>query len=97
MTAARILGAALPLLFLLAALTLPLLVRRSASMANSPCRACRTPKPPRKYLCPACWNSLPAPTRHALNRRDSHATTRLRELHQQIDAGVPLAEIRVTP
>lgn len=96
MTAAAV-GAACPLLFLVAALVLPLLLYRSRAMANTPCRKCRTPKPPRMYLCGTCWQALPAPTRCALNRRDSRAMFRLRELHKQIDAGVPLAEIGVTP
>lgn len=62
-----------------------------------PCRACQTPKPLRLYLCPACWGRLPAAARRALNRRDSKATARLRELHRQVDAGVPLGEVQVTP
>jgi hypothetical protein len=49
------------------------------------------------YLCRNCWSSLPAPARRALSRRDSAAFARLRELHQQLDAGVPLADIQVTP
>jgi len=64
---------------------------------NTPCRNCRTPKPPRMYLCGNCWSLLPAPTRRALNRRDKTAFLRLRELHQQIDGGRPLADITVTP
>jgi len=64
---------------------------------SRPCRSCRTPTPIRLYLCTACWGLLSAPTRRALNRRDSQARGRLRELHHQIDAGVPLGEIRVTP
>lgn len=64
---------------------------------TTPCRACQTPKPLRMYLCPNCWKQLLAHTRRALNRRDSQAFARLRELHRQVDAGVPLAEIQVTP
>ncbi|MGW6210975.1 hypothetical protein [Streptomyces sp. NPDC055109] len=64
---------------------------------KTPCRACQTPKPLRMYLCPTCWKQLPAHTRRALNRRDSQAFARLRELHRQVDASVPLAEIQVTP
>jgi len=62
---------------------------------NNPCHNCRTPRPPRMYLCRNCWALLSNPARRALNRADNHA--RLRELHHQLDAGVPLAEIQVTP
>jgi len=62
---------------------------------TNPCHNCGTPRPPRTYLCRNCWPSLPAAARHALNRADNHA--RLRELHRQLDAGVPLADIQVTP
>lgn len=50
-----------------------------------------------KYLCLGCWNGLPMAARRALNRRDSRATIRLRELHTQLVSGVLLAEIQVTP
>lgn len=49
------------------------------------------------YLCGNCWGRLSAATRRALNRKDSRAVARLRELHQQLDAGIPLEEIQVTP
>lgn len=49
-----------------------------------------------KYLCLGCWNSLTMTARRALNRRDSRAFARLRELHRQLDASVPLSEIRIT-
>lgn len=61
------------------------------------CRGCGRPRAPRMYLCGKCWNHLPAPTRRALNRRGDRAIGRLRELHDQLDAGVPLADIQVTP
>lgn len=64
---------------------------------NLPCHNCRTPRPPRMYLCGNCWSSLSATARRALNRRDKSAFLRLRELHKQLDAGVPLADIQVTP
>lgn len=64
---------------------------------TTPCRACRTPKPVRMYLCGGCWGRLSRPARRALNRRDGQARARLRELHVQLDAGVPVAEITVTP
>ncbi|TLQ45780.1 hypothetical protein [Streptomyces marianii] len=63
----------------------------------TPCPCCRGSKGRGKYLCLACWSSLPGFTRRALNRRDSHAMARLRELHRQIATGVPMSEIRVTP
>lgn len=64
---------------------------------KTPCRSCKTPKSSRLYLCPTCWSSLSTPARRALNRKDSHALARLRELHQQIDGGRPLPDITVTP
>ncbi|MGW5736977.1 MULTISPECIES: hypothetical protein [Streptomyces] len=66
-------------------------------MRTSPCRGCRQPRPPRMYLCGACWGQLTAATRRALTRKGAGAIGRLRELHTQLEAGVPLAEIRVTP
>ena len=53
-------------------------------------------KGPGKYLCLGCWNSLPMAGRRLLNRRDAHAFARLRQLHTQLDAGVPLAAIHIT-
>jgi hypothetical protein len=49
------------------------------------------------YLCGNCWSRLSAATRRALNRRDDRAVARLRDLHNQLDAGIPLEEIKVTP
>lgn len=49
-----------------------------------------------KYLCLGCWSDLPMTARRALNRRDSMAFSRLRQLHRQLEAGTPLAEIRIT-
>ncbi|MFI5685869.1 hypothetical protein [Streptomyces sp. NPDC051636] len=67
------------------------------AMATTPCPSCRQPKGPGKYLCWTCWGNLPGPARKALSRRDSKAMARLQELHRQLAAGVPLAEIAVTP
>lgn len=53
-------------------------------------------KPPGRYLCRACWFALPEAARRLLNRRDSRAFARLRQLHDQLDRRVPLAEIRIT-
>ena len=64
---------------------------------NTPCPSCRQPKGPGKYLCWTCWGNLTGLTRRALSRRDSKALARLQELHRQLAAGMPLAEIRVTP
>jgi hypothetical protein len=49
------------------------------------------------YLCYGCWGNLPGPARAALYRRDAKARDRLQELYRQVAAGVPLAEIQVTP
>ncbi|WP_055529731.1 hypothetical protein [Streptomyces graminilatus] len=66
---------------------------RGAAVTTTPCRACRTPKPVRMYLCADCWDRLPRPARRALTRRDGQALARLRALHTQLDAGTPLPEI----
>jgi hypothetical protein len=63
----------------------------------SPCPSCRTrTKGPGKYLCGTCWNALNPATRRLLSSSGSRAFARLRQLHRQLDAGVPLAEIRIT-
>ncbi|MEV0963289.1 hypothetical protein AB0J25_11985 [Streptomyces sp. NPDC049910] len=67
------------------------------TMPSTLCPCCRRPKGRGKYLCAGCWGVLPGFTRRALNRRDSRAHPRLRELHRQLAAGVPLSEIRVSP
>lgn len=93
-------GAACPLLYLLAIAVVPYLIRRDHrrnAMATTPCPSCRQPKGPGKYLCWTCWGSLSGLARRALSRRDSKAMDRLQELYRQLAAGVPLAEIRVTP
>ena len=66
-------------------------------MTTTPCPSCRQPKDTGKYLCWACWGNLRGPARRALSRRDTQARARLIELHRQLAAGVPLAEIGVTP
>ncbi|MFI1723889.1 hypothetical protein [Streptomyces sp. NPDC020489] len=65
--------------------------------ATTPCPCCRQPKARSLYLCSLCWGTLPGLTRRALSRRDSKAMDRLQELHRQLAAGRPLAEIQVTP
>lgn len=94
-------GAACPLLFLLAAIGLPALIaldnRRNTTVASTPCPSCRHPKGQGKYLCLGCWSTLPMAQRRLLNRRDSHAMTRLQELYTQVAQGVPLGEVQVSP
>ncbi|MFE9684137.1 hypothetical protein [Streptomyces sp. NPDC006285] len=66
--------------------------------ARIPCKSgCGGTRQPGRYLCLACWRALPAAARGALSRTDSRALARLRELHRQLDAGIPPAEIEVTP
>jgi hypothetical protein len=71
--------------------------REQPRPATTPCPSCRQPKAQRLYLCGMCWGSLTGLARRALSRRDSKAMARLQELHRQLAAGVPLAEIEVTP
>ena len=66
-------------------------------MTASRCPGCPTGvRGPGKYLCLGCWNTLPMPARRLLNRRESRAFARLRQLHAQLDAGTPLADIHIT-
>jgi hypothetical protein len=66
-------------------------------MTTTPCPSCRAPKGPGKYLCWNCWSALPQPTRRALSRRDTRAIPRLRQLHDQLAAGVPPHQVVVSP
>ena len=64
---------------------------------NLVCPACRTAaRRPGQYLCPDCWSALSARARRSLSRRDRLALKRLRELHAEIEAAVPLPDIEVT-
>lgn len=65
-------------------------------MHTTPCRSCGQPRRPGHYLCGTCWHRLPLVTRRALCKRDRLALARLRQLHDQIDAGCPLTEIGVS-
>jgi hypothetical protein len=60
------------------------------------CLACPAPREEGKYLCGPCWFQLPASSRQALYSGDRRAFARLRELTQQIQHGVPLADIHIT-
>lgn len=62
----------------------------------SRCPACPRIKDDGHYLCGPCWHQLPAAARKSLYKRDTLAGVRLRELHAQIEADVPLSEIAVT-
>jgi hypothetical protein len=48
-----------------------------------------------QYLCRTCWLALPADARRELSRRGPGAVQRLQQLHDQIGAGTPLADIRI--
>lgn len=66
-------------------------------MTTTPCPSCRTGrKGPGKYLCGTCWYALSPAARRALSAPGRRAFARLRQLHAQLDAGTPLAEIRIT-
>lgn len=67
-------------------------------MTHTRCPGCPDGvKGPGKYLCYGCWSSLTMATRRALKLRDRKAINRLQELYRQLSAGVPHAEITVTP
>lgn len=61
----------------------------------SACPNCHAPKEPRHYLCRGCWPGLTPETRRRLWKSDRLARQRLAELHEQLDRGVPLAQIKV--
>ena len=61
------------------------------------CLNCHASRAAGQYLCRNCWHKIPGTTRQNLNRRDAKAMHRLRELHNQLTAGVPLSDITVTP
>lgn len=62
-----------------------------------PCCSCGHPKDANVYLCRACWFSLSRSARTRLNQRDSKALARLRQMRDQIAAGVPLGKVQVLP
>lgn len=64
---------------------------------TSTCPSCKGPRSSHQYLCRGCWFQVPKGGRAALTRRDDKALTRLRELLAQLDNGVPLGEIAITP
>lgn len=66
-------------------------------MTDTPCPSCRTPKAAGRYLCLNCWRGLPPAARRALNQRDARALARLRELHDQLAAGVRVHNVEITP
>ncbi|MGC9540219.1 hypothetical protein [Streptomyces sp. UG1] len=59
--------------------------------------SCKGRKTPGQYLCRSCWFRLTPAARRALNRPDSGAYGRLRALYRQLEDGVPLGEIEVSP
>lgn len=66
-------------------------------LSDTPCPVDQQPRNAGQYLCRHCWFALTPQARRALNRRDALAGQRLRELHRQLNNGVPLNEISVTP
>lgn len=70
----------------------------ASPMVTSKCPACiEHEKASDKYLCYECWGQLKLRARRALQRRDSAALSRYRELRRQLLQGIPLSEIEVTP
>lgn len=65
-------------------------------MTSSPCPACTGSRAVGQYLCPGCWAALPGAARRALMRRGAGARQRLRQLHDQLAAGTPPHQIRIT-
>ncbi|WP_069462389.1 hypothetical protein, partial [Actinacidiphila rubida] len=56
---------------------------------------CGRTRAPRQYLCRDCWFQLPRETRRLLTDTGHAAVDRLRQLLDQIHAGVPLPDIRL--
>lgn len=61
------------------------------------CPSCKKPRGAAHYLCRGCWFGLTLTARRSLNRHDAQAALRLLELNRQIQDGVPLAEVVITP
>jgi hypothetical protein len=67
-------------------------------MRTAKCRACQGIRHTSHYLCRTCWGALPRLTRAVLGQQNHpQAFARLRELHRQLDARVPLPDIRIAP
>lgn len=66
-------------------------------MAGRSCRGCTGGKADEgKYLCVACWFRIPEASRRRLYRKDGYAFTRVRQLYDALDRGVPHEDIRIT-
>lgn len=65
---------------------------------SSPCPGPGTPhiRPAGKYLCGTCWSQLSPHARQRLIRRGTGAINRYRSLIDQLHAGTPLSDIRIT-
>ena len=59
------------------------------------CRGCNRERRPGEYLCTVCWFSLPNETRHLLRQKSDDALNRVKQLYDQIHAGVPLNAITI--
>lgn len=68
-----------------------------ATVTKPTCPCCPRTRANGQYLCGVCWRRLPPAARARLSTRDSRAFARLRELHRQIDAQVPLENVQVSP
>jgi hypothetical protein len=60
------------------------------------CPGCPATRRVGQYLCPSCWDAVPAAARRALNQRGDVAIPRLRQLLDQLAAGVPPHGIEIT-
>jgi hypothetical protein len=65
-------------------------------VTRTPCPACPNTRAAGQYLCPTCWAALPRAARRALLQRGAAAMPRLRQLHDQLAAGIPLRQIHIT-
>jgi hypothetical protein len=65
---------------------------------TSPCPGPGAPhnRPAGKYLCHTCWSQLSQGARRQLLRRGNGAITRYRSLSDQLAAGTPLSDVRIT-
>lgn len=63
-----------------------------------PCPGCRGHRrPPSLEVCGRCWKELRADTREAMQLKDPRAEDRRASFRRQIQSGLPLGAIRVTP
>lgn len=61
------------------------------------CPVCDAHKHAHQHLCRSCWGLVPEEMRRNLTRKDDLAGVRRLQFDGQLEDGVPLAELRISP